>query len=130
MRSMSALKRIQRMHAKNPHCHFCSRMTRIIPRVPHGVAHPADMATVDHLVTRYDVGYGETRPYVLACRRCNNQRAIHDPTDPPLKERHRISRHVRNILARLMLVSGQVLDIQGMVARVEEAYDTGASVRT
>lgn len=76
---------------RDPHCHWCGRLTRY-DYVPGVKTQPPDLATIDHLDNRRkrgdkrererssipDVVPGERT--VLACRECNERRAVNpDP---------------------------------------------------
>ncbi len=78
MASHRALK--LKLHAQNPRCHWCGRVT-VLTNVKEIKGQPDPlMATIDHLISRYDVrrwvkaGPDEKRK-VLACFECNNKRA-------------------------------------------------------
>ncbi len=64
---------------RDPYCHWCHRLTKLVYQQPNEPADPL-MATVDHLFDRFDIrrwlanNTGETRT-VLACFKCNNSRA-------------------------------------------------------
>jgi hypothetical protein len=66
---------------KDHRCHWCGVET--ILKVPHGKKHPPTFATVDHLYSRLDPRrripseIGEERT-VLACKRCNEDRAARE----------------------------------------------------
>lgn len=115
-------KRIARIHKKDPRCYWCKCVTIITPCVP-GKPDPHNRATIDHLVTRYQIERGVFRPFVLSCWKCNNDRAANDPTDPAIIERHATLRHAENILFRLQGLTGRMLDIPRMVAAVEKTYE-------
>jgi hypothetical protein len=65
-------------------CHWCGRITQLLPRVPKRKWHPLDMATRDHLRSKLNERrwepVREKREYriVLACRECNQRRARHE----------------------------------------------------
>jgi len=66
-----------RLHQIDPRCHWCGRVTRL-PK--NNNDHSDDIATIDHLRSRLDPRRREPNPSkeertVLACRRCNEQRA-------------------------------------------------------
>lgn len=58
--------------------------------VQKGEKYPDDMATIDHLVSRFHRKRGEVVPKVLACNRCNIERgrveAKKFPPNPPRKK--------------------------------------------
>lgn len=73
-------KKLLKLFAAKPHCHWCGRLTVLLPEVPQIRGKiPWNAATIDHLRSRYDpkrqepVTAGEIR-LVLACWRCNNER--------------------------------------------------------
>lgn len=69
------LKRIKwrlKLYSRDPHCYWCGNLTQYcLPTLHDG---PDDMATVDHIFAKYERVKGNN-PKVLACRRCNRDRA-------------------------------------------------------
>lgn len=61
--------------AINPHCYHCGKLCidyGIIPELPNN---PHDMATIDHLKSRFFRKDGEKVGKVLSCYQCNHERA-------------------------------------------------------
>lgn len=83
--------RIQRMsnrnlklelYNRNPHCHWCGRLTKLICESNLRHVDPL-MATIDHIVSRYHVHRwikkkGRGRRKVLACYECNHKRSVQE----------------------------------------------------
>ena len=73
------LKKI--LHSKDPHCFWCGRVTILITEDLEGKPSPPLMATIDHLISRYDPQRwvekkkGNNKK-VLACYECNHKRSI------------------------------------------------------
>lgn len=61
--------------ASGGRCHWCSRVTRLLAGVPDRISQPPDLATVDHVRSRFVRAPGEASPLVLACYTCNQRRA-------------------------------------------------------
>jgi hypothetical protein len=81
-------KRKENLWKRDPHCHWCGRLTRTEGEQNN------DLATVDHLRTKYDPsrwlrGDGQDERTVLACYACNNERARVDTLSRPTEELHR-----------------------------------------
>lgn len=71
----------ERLHARDPRCHWCRRLTRLVQQS--GGTLPDDAATVDHFRARPDPlrqkpPKGEPT-HVLACASCNSKRGDQDP---------------------------------------------------
>lgn len=104
----SRLRRIRnKLHAENPNCHYCGRPT-ILPEhtnppvTKQRVKVPHNMATVDHLFSRYHplrrIHKGEKR-YVLACNWCNGRRAKKEEKELGIKiMRERAKRYPKILL--------------------------------
>lgn len=60
--------------AKDKHCHWCKIEVHDHVQIE-GVRQPDDTATIDHLISRFFRKKGETVAKVLACQKCNLQRA-------------------------------------------------------
>lgn len=65
-----------RFWRRDPRCHWCERKTVL----PEGSSdHREDVATIDHLYSRFHPMRGKVPKgipqYVLACHKCNNERA-------------------------------------------------------
>ena len=58
-------------------CHWCKNPTRYQPYNPDGSYNPQawDMATIDHVIPRYQGGLDDESNLVSACRLCNNRRS-------------------------------------------------------
>jgi len=86
---MSYRKQKLRLYNENPHCHWCGCLT-ILTNEAHIKMPDPKMATVDHLISRYDprrwlhTAANEQRK-VLACFECN-QRRQKEETDQLSKE--------------------------------------------
>ncbi len=63
------------LFAQNPFCHWCKRLTVIYGDNLLYKPHPKDLATLDHLISRYHRKKGEKVGKVLACNECNNKRS-------------------------------------------------------
>ena len=69
------------LHAKDPRCHWCKRVTKLIcDKVIKGRADPL-MATIDHVVSRYNPHRwvkkkANQKRKVLACYECNHKRSV------------------------------------------------------
>lgn len=92
MSSKQALARNQKW-GKNPHCHWCGKLTRLPPPRVRGKKYRQehDWATLDHLVSRMEktkrraARPGERR-WVLACFECNNRRSHEEMLRTPIEE--------------------------------------------
>lgn len=71
-------KRTRKLWNQDPHCHWCGRITRLAGSGE--VAHDDELATYDHLYTRFQVKRNGPHGYigVLACRKCNWERGRAD----------------------------------------------------
>ena len=71
------------LHQKDPHCHWCKRLTILTDESDHHKGLPLNAATIDHLVSRLNVHRwvkkkaGQRRK-VLACYECNQRRNIQE----------------------------------------------------
>lgn len=59
----------------DPHCYYCKIEVVDYGQIPPRERQPEDMATVDHLVSKFYRKSGQVVPKVLACQACNNKRA-------------------------------------------------------
>jgi hypothetical protein len=83
-----------KMWEKDPYCHWCGCFTVVtnIVAVPRGTSLPDNAATVDHVYSRFNARrwvkakYGERRR-VLACYKCNHERAEQEENAMTLDER-------------------------------------------
>lgn len=107
MASMSRLKRLRhRLHAKDPRCHWCKQVTVLIEAGPRHKHFPDNAATVDHLFSRWHPD--RQRPndgrkrYVLACRKCNNERGAAEERAAGIEELRRRAKTLKR--------GGDVLD--------------------
>lgn len=57
------------------YCYWCKRLVKDYGAREPGARDPDDMATVDHLVSRYYRKKGDIVDKVLACNKCNQARA-------------------------------------------------------
>ncbi len=93
-------RRKLKLHAINPFCHWCGVETRITHN-PNGQID--QQATIDHVVSKYFAGYSDTKENtVLACRRCNVERA---------KDENTLFKHKREEFSEfqmLNLLSGKI----------------------
>ena len=72
-----------KLHAENPNCFYCGCLTILtdIKSIPSGQSLPPNSATIEHLISRYNVSRwkkkrkGEQRK-VIACYACNHNRSI------------------------------------------------------
>jgi hypothetical protein len=81
----------RRLWEQNPHCHWCGTETVLIDQ--DGGFFPHNAATVDHLRSRLDSSRSEPNPQreqrrVLACWRCNNERARDEQKSMPIEKLH------------------------------------------
>ena len=81
-----------RLFESNPHCYYCGKLTTIdIPK--DGEKNPDNMATIDHIYSKFDVRRYEPSykdcsvKTVLSCRKCNDSRAHLEEQQIPLQER-------------------------------------------
>ena len=71
------------LHARDPRCHWCKRITKLIcEKVIKGHADPL-MATIDHIVSRYHPHRwvkkkANQKRKVLACYECNHRRSVQE----------------------------------------------------
>ncbi len=65
-----------KMMADDPHCYWCGILCVDYGKREPGTRDPHDMATVDHLVSRWYRNSGAIVPKVLACSKCNGDRAF------------------------------------------------------
>lgn len=75
---------LKKLWRRDPHCHWCGRLTELLERDPKRKYFPPESATRDHLRSRFDptrqepcVPYREFR-IVLACRECNLRRSAEE----------------------------------------------------
>lgn len=87
-RRMSNRKLKEKLWHSNPNCHWCGKPTRLlhIPEIK-GRA-PEDLATIDHLISRYYPERWVRRDLtkVLACYKCNTERATKETKSLPKAE--------------------------------------------
>lgn len=65
-------RRLYKMWAANPSCHWCERITRLV-RVADGII-PDDAGTEDHVYNRLQPEREFDDSVVLACAKCNHAR--------------------------------------------------------
>jgi hypothetical protein len=69
---------------ENPHCHWCGKLTVLTNLAKIGNNPDPDMATVDHIVSRYSYyrwvrkSRNEEQRKVLACYDCNQKRSAQE----------------------------------------------------
>lgn len=124
MASLTNGERKRRLHAKDPHCCWCQRVTRIWVSVE-GERTPDDAATIDHILPRPERGYGKGCEMYLSCHRCNARRDREYAAAHPEKvKRHGFLRGALLAARKLMWARGMVLDVPAMVYEAEVMYDT------
>ena len=84
-------KRKLALFNKDPHCHWCGCLTTIDHPANIKGHPPKNMATVDHLVSRYNLSRWEKPPTneertVLACFECNQKRGIEETKQLSIEE--------------------------------------------
>ena len=69
--------RVQKLEllAKDPHCHWCGKEVKDYGDLT-GKQYPHDLATLDHLVSRFFRKKGDVVKKVLACWKCNEERSL------------------------------------------------------
>jgi len=94
-------ERRRKLHAENPHCYWCGRLTRegLTPPLPD------DAATLDHFRSLCDLSPRKANEpqWVLACHACNLRRGIEDQlrfTAAMTKRVQRTKRHLESRIAR------------------------------
>jgi hypothetical protein len=70
------------LYQKDPRCHWCGRVTKLICEANLHHVDPL-MATIDHIVSRLNIGRwvqkkGGQRRKVLACYKCNHDRSVQE----------------------------------------------------
>lgn len=117
------------LHAQNPRCHHCGVITEIVPS-GYIAGLKDNHATIDHLDTRLQVGYGKPRKYVLSCNKCNvdRNRAESKTFNPAEQAKHAYMVYMGRYYRAVMLATGQVLDIPGLMKRAEEKYEKELTV--
>ena len=69
----------ERLHKRDPRCYLCGQLTVLIDTRKHQGPLPSNMATIDHIYTKFDPRrrqppqHGERRHF-LACMLCNVRR--------------------------------------------------------
>lgn len=87
-------RRRKKLWLENPHCHWCGILTVLIDNGNGLKKHPDNMATIDHVKSRYDKTRRKNNVWVLACRKCNQKRNNEETKSIPLEElRERAKRH-------------------------------------
>jgi hypothetical protein len=106
-----AARRVRRLHAHNPYCHWgCGTKTKITEGRTTPLAD--DEATLDHLYDRFDPRRKAPRApgeesTVLACYRCNHERGIESQKrNNPNPPRPKARRHRRRIHAEQQQATG------------------------
>lgn len=94
-------KRLQKrrlaLWIEDPRCHWCGQLTVLPTGEAKVAAPPENMATIDHLRSRFhhERGRGTQPATVLACWRCNNDRCKAEQEQIALFERRRRSQQHR-----------------------------------
>lgn len=85
--------RIQRLWKSDRRCFWCKRPTVILPPDGRRKVVPDDMATIDHLNSKYSEHRGKTigPATVLSCYRCNFERGRKETLERPIEELRRRS---------------------------------------
>lgn len=104
----------KRLHALNPRCHWCGVETVLPASAGDRLrkAFNAREATIDHLRSRLDPSRtipatgGEQR-HVLACKKCNGERAAAENAALPLTELHRRAKNGTSRAAALSVLEGK-----------------------
>jgi 5-methylcytosine-specific restriction endonuclease McrA len=95
---MKTAKRKAALFARDPHCHWCGKLTVLIPASPGRRRFYENEATVDHLYPRFNPARHIPRPpgeqrTVLACRECNDRRNVEAERALPAGELQRRARN-------------------------------------
>lgn len=85
--SKSTRRRRHNLWRKDPHCYWCGVVTVEVV-VAKFEKPPDNLATLDHLHSRYDPRRGATHGVasVLSCLRCNNEREVAETAQRPLDD--------------------------------------------
>jgi len=67
--------------SKSDKCHWCGRKVKYYGMIPDGHKNPDDMATRDHLLSKFYRKKGEVVEKVLSCRKCNHERGQKDESN-------------------------------------------------
>ena len=122
---VSTKKLREELWTKDPHCHWCGRLT-VQPSeiLKMGQPNPPEMATIDHLVDRFE---GRNRNnfnnVVLACNECNNRRGRERQAKIPLEELQRRSKLHQQ--AKLRRRKHNQTEWDEAIARYKEAEKEG-----
>ena len=75
-------------HQNNGKCHWCKRLTKLLHIAEIKGKAPDDLATIDHLISRYNPERWVKRDLtkVLACYECNAKRASEETKSLPKQE--------------------------------------------
>lgn len=76
-------------------CHYCRKFMRIMKWLTDYGHQPDDLATIEHLDDRFSPDRGKRageRRHVLACRKCNWEKARESVASQPIEELRRRSR--------------------------------------
>jgi hypothetical protein len=90
-------RRRKRLWDKNPHCHWCGKITVLPDGRPKIKRPPLNLATIDHLNSRHSPdrhkpNNGQEIRTVLACWQCNNERSRIEELSIPIEKRWEISK--------------------------------------
>ena len=68
----------KKLFRENPHCHWCETLTILVGEPP-GKKGASNMATIDHIISRYRAisreQYVAPENMVLSCHKCNQDRS-------------------------------------------------------
>lgn len=130
---MNRMGRIRaKLHARNPHCIWCGRLTTLLSDMKQQGARP-EVATIEHLFERRcDLGRDMSvrgKRWALACARCNSQRGtahsrkINIALGPDAcRARTELGHRVKRCLSWKQLIHGYVrLDLGDIMDTVRES---------
>lgn len=125
MSSKTNREKVIKLHGKNPHCCYCGCLTILVPEGYAATRKPLwdNHATLEHLTNRLHVERGATRRTALACNACNNKKGIevYLSTPPEVHEANARMVTARRLGQRLMYLTGQIIDIQGLIDAAKES---------
>lgn len=84
-----------KLHEKDPMCYYCGKYTVLSTHKKHAKEVP-NLATLEHLRTRFDANrsepnYTNERRIVLACKKCNQEKAREKELEVGIEELRRRS---------------------------------------
>ena len=90
-------RRRRRLFQENPFCSFCDCKLR---ERPNG----NNAATLEHIISRNNPLRGKAEgKTVLACKKCNNERAAAEQRAMPIEELWRRGGHLERMLAKIKI---------------------------